>query len=73
MFYKEVGLSSTNLVRKKYQMTKWQIPGSIFNIHDPRTRYNRGPTSEGFFGVFFLKDKTSVAARLSLARILTQV
>ena len=53
MFYKKVGLTSTDL---KYQMTKWQILGSIFNIHDPRTRYNRGwqpALSEGFLKFFF--------------------
>ena len=57
MFYKKVGLTSTDL---KYQMTKWQILGSIFNIHDPRTRYNRGVATKVFWSFFFfLKDKTS--------------
>ena len=63
MFYKKVGLSSTNVVRKRYEITKGQILGSIFNIHDLRTRYNRGwqpAPSEGFLKFFFfLKDKTS--------------
>ena len=41
-------------------MTKWQILGSIFNIHDPRTRYNRGVATKVFWSFFFfLKDKTS--------------